>query len=54
MTDFWVDRISRVYSVVVPALVFTIVASYLAMRINPGYYMPSWGRQTADPCCALG
>src|SRR3979490_2548214 len=24
MTDFWVDRISRVYSVVVPPLLFTI------------------------------
>lgn len=49
MTDFWVDRISRVYSVVVPALAFTIVASYLAMRINPAYYMPNWGSDSNRP-----
>jgi peptidoglycan/LPS O-acetylase OafA/YrhL len=49
MTDFWIDRISRVYSVVVPALAFTIVASYLAMRINPAYYMPHWGMNSSRP-----
>jgi peptidoglycan/LPS O-acetylase OafA/YrhL len=54
MTDFWVDRISRVYSVVVPALVFTIVASYLAMRINPAYYMPNWGASNSRPLLRIG
>src|ERR1700744_5474171 len=54
MTDFWVDRISRVYSVVVPALVFTIVASYLAMRINPAYYMPNWGDASSRPLLRIG
>jgi peptidoglycan/LPS O-acetylase OafA/YrhL len=54
MTDFWVDRISRVYSVVVPALVFTIVASYLAMRINPAYYMPNWGEASNRPLLRIG
>lgn len=54
MTDFWVDRISRVYSVVVPALVFTIVASYLAMHINPAYYMPNWGFANSRPLLRIG
>jgi peptidoglycan/LPS O-acetylase OafA/YrhL len=54
MTDFWVDRISRVYSVVVPALVFTIIASYLAMRINPAYYMPNWGIANSRPLLRIG
>jgi peptidoglycan/LPS O-acetylase OafA/YrhL len=54
MTDFWVDRISRVYSVVVPALVFTVVASYLAMRINPAYYMPNWGGSNSRPLLRIG
>jgi peptidoglycan/LPS O-acetylase OafA/YrhL len=54
MTDFWVDRISRVYSVVVPALAFTIVASYVAMRINPGYYMPNWGFNSSNPLLRIG
>jgi peptidoglycan/LPS O-acetylase OafA/YrhL len=54
MTDFWVDRISRVYSVVVPALVFTIAASYVAMRVNPAYYMPSWGGNNSNPLLRIG
>jgi peptidoglycan/LPS O-acetylase OafA/YrhL len=54
ITDFWVDRISRVYSVVVPALAFTIVASYLAMRINPTYYMPNWGMTNSKPLLRIG
>jgi peptidoglycan/LPS O-acetylase OafA/YrhL len=54
MTDFWVDRISRVYSVVVPALAFTIIASYVAMRINPGYYMPNWGANNSNPLLRIG
>jgi peptidoglycan/LPS O-acetylase OafA/YrhL len=49
-----VDRISRVYSVVVPALVFTIIASYLAMRINPAYYMPNWGIANSRPLLRIG
>ena len=54
MTDFWVDRISRVYSVVVPALVFTVIASYLAMRINPAYYLPNWGVNSGRPLLRIG
>lgn len=54
ITDFWVDRISRVYSVVVPALAFTMVASYLAMRINPAYYMPNWGMTNSKPLLRIG
>jgi peptidoglycan/LPS O-acetylase OafA/YrhL len=54
MTDFWVDRISRVYSVVVPALAFTIVASYLAMRINPAFYLPNWGMTNSKPLLRIG
>jgi peptidoglycan/LPS O-acetylase OafA/YrhL len=54
MTDFWVDRISRVYSVVVPALVFTIAASYVAMRVNPAYYMPNWGGNNSNPLLRIG
>src|SRR5579859_3031585 len=49
MTDFWVDRISRVYSVVVPALLFTIVSSYIAMRVNPAFYLPNWGMNQDRP-----
>jgi peptidoglycan/LPS O-acetylase OafA/YrhL len=41
--DFVVDRVSRVYSVVLPALLFTIIASYIAQAVNPGFYDPHWG-----------
>jgi peptidoglycan/LPS O-acetylase OafA/YrhL len=53
MTDFWVDRISRVYSVVVPALLFTIVSSYIAMRVNPTFYLPNWGMNHDRPALRI-
>lgn len=54
MTDFWVDRISRVYSVAVPALVFTIIASYIAMRVSPAYYIHNWGVNSSRPLFRIG
>jgi peptidoglycan/LPS O-acetylase OafA/YrhL len=53
ITDFWVDRISRVYSVVVPALLFTIVSSYIAMRVNPAFYLPNWGMNHDRPALRI-
>jgi len=47
--DFAVDRVSRVYSVVLPALLFTIVASYIARAVNPGFYGPLWGADMDRP-----
>ena len=47
--DYWVDRASRVYSVVIPSLLFTVVASYAALAINPGYFEPRWGVDMPNP-----
>ncbi len=47
--DFWVDRASRVYSVVIPSLLFTIVASYAARGVNPGFYNQHWGGDMSNP-----
>ena len=47
--DFCVDRASRVYSVVIPSLLFTIVASYAARAANPAYYNANWGADMSHP-----
>lgn len=47
--DFFVERLSRLWSVVLPALIVTMVfdaASYLA---NHQYYMTTWGGQISHP-----
>ncbi len=47
--DFVVDRVSRVYSVVLPALLFTVIASYLARAANSGFYNAHWGADMNRP-----
>jgi peptidoglycan/LPS O-acetylase OafA/YrhL len=49
LKEYWVDRASRIYSVVLPALLFTVVADALAYRLNPGYYTANWGAYTDHP-----
>ena len=41
--EYWIDRVSRIYSVLLPAIGFTLVVYWIAMRINPDYYSPNWG-----------
>lgn len=41
--EYWIDRASRIYSVFLPAIGFTLVVYWIAIRINPGYYSPNWG-----------
>ena len=47
--DFVIDRVSRVYSAVLPALLFTIVASYVARAVNPMFYNANWGDTMSRP-----
>lgn len=47
--DFVIDRVSRVYSAVLPALLFTIIASYLARAANPTFYNANWGDTMSRP-----
>jgi peptidoglycan/LPS O-acetylase OafA/YrhL len=35
---YLIDRFSRLYSVVLPALLFTYLIDFLGQRINPGFY----------------
>jgi len=44
-----VDRASRIYSVVIPALLLTIVLDAISYRINPAYYLHYWGGTSDHP-----
>jgi len=37
---YLIDRFSRLYSVVIPALVFTYLIDFIGKHFNPGFYLP--------------
>ncbi|NYF79098.1 acyltransferase family protein [Granulicella arctica] len=39
---YYVDRISRIYSVAIPAILLTLLFDLLSHRINPSYYDANW------------
>jgi peptidoglycan/LPS O-acetylase OafA/YrhL len=47
--EYWIDRASRIYSVVLPAVLFTIVADWIAMHANPDYFLAHWGALMDHP-----
>ena len=47
--EYWVDRASRIYSVVLPAVLFTLVADGIAERVNPAYFLAHWGQYMDHP-----
>jgi peptidoglycan/LPS O-acetylase OafA/YrhL len=47
--EYWVDRAARIYSVVLPAVGFTIVADAIAYKMNPGYYLGNWYENIDHP-----
>ncbi len=47
--EYWVDRASRIYSVVLPAVVFTIMVDLIAYFANPRYYLTNWGDSISHP-----
>jgi peptidoglycan/LPS O-acetylase OafA/YrhL len=51
--EYWVDRASRIYSVVLPAAAFTIVADLIAYRVNPHFYLANWGDAVDHPLLRL-
>lgn len=42
------DRVSRIYSVVIPALVVTLVADAISRRVNPAFYA-NWSEYATHP-----
>jgi peptidoglycan/LPS O-acetylase OafA/YrhL len=51
--EYWIDRASRIYSVVLPAVVFTMFADWVAMRTNPVWFLVHWGRFMNHPVSRL-
>lgn len=51
--EYWIDRASRMYSVVIPAILFTLVADGLTKHIDAGYYLANWGKYTDHPISRL-
>ena len=47
--EYWVDRSARIYSVVLPAVLFTIIADLVAWRVNPTYYLANWADNIDHP-----
>jgi peptidoglycan/LPS O-acetylase OafA/YrhL len=47
--EYTIDRASRIYSVVLPAILFTIVADLISYHVNPQYYMSNFGTATDRP-----
>ncbi len=47
--EYWVDRASRIYSVTIPAMVFTIAVDLIAHHANPHYYMAWWSGDISRP-----
>lgn len=43
LSQYLIDRASRIYSVVLPAMVLTLLAAALCRTINPAYYELWWG-----------
>ena len=43
------ERLSRIFSVTILALVLTLVLDTISSSVNPGYYSEHWGRQADQP-----
>jgi peptidoglycan/LPS O-acetylase OafA/YrhL len=51
--EYWIDRASRIYSVVLPAVLFTLLADGIAIRANRSYYHHWWGAFMDHPARRL-
>ena len=47
--EYWIDRASRIYSVVLPAVLFTMLADWIALHVNPAYFVAHWGQFMDHP-----
>jgi peptidoglycan/LPS O-acetylase OafA/YrhL len=47
--EYWIDRVSRIYSVVLPAVLFTLLADWIAQQLNPAYFLTHWGKYMDHP-----
>ena len=47
--EYWIDRASRIYSVALPAVLFTLVVDWIALHANRAYYLANWGMYMDHP-----
>ena len=47
--EYWIDRASRIYSVALPAILFTVLVDWIAMHASRDYYLAHWGRYMDHP-----
>lgn len=47
--EYAVDRAARIYSVVLPAVLFTVIADAISRHVNPAYYNGNWGMYATHP-----
>jgi peptidoglycan/LPS O-acetylase OafA/YrhL len=47
--EYWIDRASRIYSVVIPAILFTMLADWIALHANRPYFLAHWGQYMDHP-----
>jgi peptidoglycan/LPS O-acetylase OafA/YrhL len=51
--EYWIDRASRIYSVVLPAVLFTVFADWIAIHANRPFYLSHWGKYIDHPVARL-
>lgn len=49
LRDFYIDRASRMYSVILPAMALTILGSVLCYKLAPQYYLQNWAEVSNHP-----
>jgi len=52
IAHYFADRASRLYSIVLPALLFTLIADSISRHVNPAVYQP-WARNYHNPVFAI-
>ena len=51
--EYCIDRASRIYSVLIPAIVFTALVAWIALHVNATYYQSNWGKYSDHPISRL-
>lgn len=47
--EYWIDRASRIYSVVLPAVLFTVVVDWISLHVNRAFYLANWSEYIDHP-----
>jgi peptidoglycan/LPS O-acetylase OafA/YrhL len=53
LQNYAIDRVSRIYSVVLPTLLLTLLLDAISYSANPGFYSKHWGQGLHHPVVGL-